>query len=681
MNKRELPELSRYLIPGAILVVLLTLIMPRTGKFEYNYRKGSQWNYETLVAPFSFPILKTDEQILFEKERHGSTYVPYFKLDERKYGEVESLIRQTMDDQEELSSVIISDIKSCYATGVIPDGPTSIENSADENPVVIFVQKSKRAGMVPREEVYTLSQVCGVVRGSIERDGRFADVDSVMTRYRLYELVEPNLVFDKQTTELVHKESSEFISPTSGIFKAGDIIVTSGEIITADIEQILDSYKAEFQQNVGYDGPIYMLWLGNLLMALILVSLTIVYLWFCKQDILGHLNEFLFVLLIEFIAAAVTFVCCNGKLPSNIVYLMPFPVFALYFMAFLKRKVVMPLYSLALLPVLIFCQGGEYLYMIFLAGGFGAVLAFTRFNKGWRQFVTVLCILVTMTVAYLSFRLLEGNAEVTTPTNLLYLCLGSLFVVLTYPLVYLFEIVFNLVSVSRLVDLTDTNAPLLRMLAEKAPGTFQHCLAVMNMAEAAGRCIDADVPLLRAAALYHDIGKTENPQCFVENQTAGIDIHKDMSLKDSARMIIHHVEAGVALAEKNNIPSIIRECIATHHGTSSTGYFYNKYLNEGGNPDDVADFFYPGPKPRTKEHVILMLCDSLEAASRTLNDYSPESVKEFVHRIYIGKYNEGQYAEADITMQELQVIEQTLGNYIINMHHNRIAYPGRKSNK
>ncbi len=678
MDNTEFRKSLRYLIPSAILVVLLTLIMPRTGKFEYNYRKGSQWNYETLVAPFNFPILKTPEQILFEKERQGSTYVPYFRLDERVFTLIESSLFQTFSAQTDIATVLVFDIKSCYEAGVIPDGATSIENSADENPDVILVQKDKRAGMMPREDAYTVEQVCELVRESIAKTSGYDAADSIIFAHHVYELIEPNLVFDKQTTELVHQESSDFISPTSGMFKAGDVIVTSGEIITADIEQILDSYKAEFQQTIGYDGPIYMLWLGNLLIAILLVSLTVVYLWLSKPSMLNSLNEFLFVLLIMFIEAVATFVCCNGKLPSNIVYLMPFPVFALYYMAFLSKKVVMPLYSLSLLPVLVFCQGGGYLYVIFLVGGFGAVLAFSRFNKGWRQFVTALCILLTTIVAYLSFQILEGTLGVIDPLKILYLCLGALFVILSYPLVYLFEIVFNLISVSRLVDLADTNAPLLRLLAEKAPGTFQHCLAVMNMAEAAGRSIDANVPLLRAAALYHDIGKTENPQCFIENQTAGVDIHNDLSLKESARMIIHHVEAGVAIAEKYNIPSIIRDFIASHHGTSVTGYFYNKYLNDGGDPNDVDDFFYPGPNPRTKEQVILMLCDSLEAASRSLTDYSPESVGAFVHNIHTSKYKDGLYVEADITMHELRVMEKTLQNYIINMHHTRIAYPTRK---
>lgn len=678
MDNTEFRKSFKYLVPSAILVVLLTLAMPRTGKFEYNYRKGSQWNYETLVAPFNFPILKTQEQILFEKERQGSTYVPYFRLDERVFAGIESDLFQTFHGQEDIATVLVYNIKPCYETGVIPDGTTSIENSADENPEVILVQKDKRAGMIPREEIYTIDQVCELVRESLAGSSGYDMADSVIQAHHIYEILEPNLIFDKQTTELVHQESSDFISPTSGVFKAGDVIVTSGEIITADIEQILDSYKAEFQQTIGYDGPIYMLWLGNFLIAIILVSLTVVYIWFSRPDMLGRMNEFLFALLIVFVEAVTTFVCCNGKLPSNIVYLIPYPVFALYYMAFFRKKIVLPLYSLSLLPVLVFCQGGEYLYMIFLAGGFGAVLAFSRFNKGWRQFVTALCILLTTTIAYVSFQLLEGTAGAIDPLKILYLCLGALFVILSYPLVYLFEMVFNLISVSRLVDLADTNAPLLRLLAEKAPGTFQHCLAVMNMAEAAGRSIDANVPLLRAAALYHDIGKTENPQCFIENQTAGVDIHKDLTLKESAKMIIHHVEAGLTLAEKYNIPSIIRECIASHHGTSVTGYFYNKYLNDGGNPDDVAEFFYPGPNPRTKEQVIIMLCDSLEAASRSLTDYSPESVNGFVHNIHTAKYKEGLYAEADITMHELRILEKTLQNYIINMHHTRIAYPSRK---
>jgi putative nucleotidyltransferase with HDIG domain len=254
---------------------------------------------------------------------------------------------------------------------------------------------------------------------------------------------------------------------------------------------------------------------------------------------------------------------------------------------------------------------------------------------------------------------------------------GAFLSVAGYPLIYLFEKIFKLVSKSKLMFLADTGNPLLRTLAEKAPGTFQHCLQVMNLADAVARAVDADVALVRAGALYHDIGKIENPLCFTENQTPGVNYHDGLSLKESAQEIIAHVNNGLALAEKNGLPSVISKFISTHHGTSSTGYFYNRYLNEGGNPDDVAEFFYTGEKPVTKEQVILMLCDGVEAASRSLKDYSAESISALVEKIVDAKIDDGQLSDAEISLSELNVVKQVMKNYIQQMYHARVAYPKR----
>jgi putative nucleotidyltransferase with HDIG domain len=256
--------------------------------------------------------------------------------------------------------------------------------------------------------------------------------------------------------------------------------------------------------------------------------------------------------------------------------------------------------------------------------------------------------------------------------------LGSLMSVAGYPLIFLFEKIFKLVSTTKLVELSDTSNKLLRELADKAPGTFQHSLQVMNLADAAARSIGANVPLIRAGALYHDIGKINNPQCFIENENPGIRFHDGLSPKESAQEIIRHVSDGISLAEKHGLPQELRDFILTHHGTSNTGYFYNKYLNDGGDPADVADFFYDGVKPTGKEHVILMICDAVEAASRSLKDYSPESISGLVDRIIDGKSNAGQFTDADISLREINTVKEVLKTYLQQMYHSRVAYPKRK---
>jgi putative nucleotidyltransferase with HDIG domain len=247
-----------------------------------------------------------------------------------------------------------------------------------------------------------------------------------------------------------------------------------------------------------------------------------------------------------------------------------------------------------------------------------------------------------------------------------------------YPLIYLFEKIFKLVSNSKLVELSDTSNSLLRQLADKAPGTFQHSLQVMNLADAAARSIDANVPLIRAGALYHDIGKINNPQCFTENETPGVNYHAGLSLKESAQEIIRHVSDGLALAEKHGLPDVLKEFIQSHHGTTCTGYFYTRYLNEGGDPDDVQDFYYDGVKPMTKEQVILMICDAVEAASRSLKDYSKESISALVDRIVDGKAADGQLSDSAISLRELNIVKDVIKTYIQQMYHSRVSYPKRK---
>ena len=292
--------------------------------------------------------------------------------------------------------------------------------------------------------------------------------------------------------------------------------------------------------------------------------------------------------------------------------------------------------------------------------------------------MTALIVFAVLALVWGAFRMIEGPNGLNDYRIVIDMFLGSLMSVAGYPLIFLFEKIFKLVSTTKLVELSDTSNKLLRELADKAPGTFQHSLQVMNLADATARSIDANVPLIRAAALYHDIGKIANPQCFTENENPGVRYHEGLTPKESAQEIIHHVTDGLALADKYHLPQVLKEFIISHHGTSNTGYFYAKYLNDGGDPDDVADFYYNGHKPTTKEQVILMIADAVEAASRSLKDYSPENISRLVDSIIDGKSAAGQFTEADISLREINTVKQVIKTYIQQMYHSRVAYPRRK---
>ena len=670
---------TKILLPFVVLVAVLTLAMPRHGEFEYHYRKGGKWNYETLVAPFSFPILKTQEQIEQEKERLGSTYVPYYKYIDEAYGQCADRIQESLGQSYPgLADTALTCLKNYYVRGILPAKQSGYSAEVFEDQDILFLQREKRAAKVPREEIYTADQVRILWTQQAQKLCPSYNVDSIFSAKDVYACIASNMVFDRQTTEMVHEESAEFVSPTSGTFPAGDVIVSQSEIITADIAQLLDSYKAEFESNVGYNGPNWMLWLGNFGLSIILCVLVFSLLFFIRERTFSQYNEFLFIITLFAVACVVTFLFSN--LPANWCYMIPYPAFALYYRSFFRKRLVIPLYVLCLLPLLIFIQGGAQFFVLFLLSGFVGVYAHESFQKGWRQFITVFIMFAVTVFGYFTFRMFSGSFDSFQYLDLVFIALGSLFTVFVYPLTYLFEIVFNLMSENRLQELRDTSRPLLKELAAKAPGTFQHSLAVMNMAEIAAKSIDADVSLIRTAALYHDVGKMLNPMCFVENQAPGVKYHDLLGPKESATDIIRHVSDGVALCEKHAVPAVIRRFVVTHHGTTTASYFWTKYLNDGGDPADEPAFTYPGPKPATKEEALLMFCDTLEAASRTLPEFSYETVSAFVEDIYKKKFEAGQFDLADISLRELDTVKETLKNYITQVHHGRIVYPKRNDN-
>ena len=540
---------------------------------------------------------------------------------------------------------------------------------------LIYVQADRRAVKVPLGEVHTMETAGNLLRETVESLCEGCDIDSLYNRTGLDELIRPDLIFDQQTTDLIQEENYVNVSRTQGVVKSGLVIVSNGEIVTAEIAQLLDSYKAEYDNNIGYVGPKAFQWIGNVLISFFLVLLLLLAIYYCNSRIFEQFNKYLYLLMVFTLSAVGSSLVAKNN--PDMFYLMPFMLIVFYQLAFFSRRMVFSVFFISLLPMLIWAPEGMELFVIYLVAGTVGILVFEHFNKGWLQFVTALIVFVIMAAVWVAFRLVEGAAFADYHT-VFDMALGALLSVAGYPLIYLFEKVFKLVSTSKLVELSDTSNTLLRELADKAPGTFQHSLQVMNLADAVARSIDVNVPLIRAAALYHDVGKIVNPQCFTENENPGVQYHAGLTPKESAQEIIRHVSDGVALAEKHGLPEELRAFIKTHHGTTPTAFFLNKYLNDGGDPEDVADFYYNGVKPTTKEHVVLMLCDAVEAASRSLKDYSPASISSLVERIVGGKISDGQLTDADISLREIATVKETMKSYLQQMYHSRVSYPKRK---
>ena len=676
MENLSFPKGFKVYAPLIVLFLLLVFVMPRSPKFHYDYRKGSPWMYETLVTQFDFPLLKTPQQLQEEIEKAGSTVIPYYKYEKAASRNAETMLASVDEElYPELKPALSAALASIYSKGVL----SSYSDKMDEQASVgglIYVQKNRRAVKVPVSEIYTVETASAYLRDVMHEVCEASVADSLYNSLGVASLVVPDLFFDQQTTDLVQEESVDFISPTSGIVRTGHVLVSNGEIVTAEVEQLLDSYKAEYDMNMGYNGPEALQWTGNVLIAFCLVLILFLAMYYCNYSIFTQFNKYLYLLMVFALAASATSIVARTN--PSLFYLMPFTLISLYLLAFFSKRMVFSVYFISLLPMLIFAPNGMELFVMYLVAGAVGMLVFGYFNRGWLQFVTAFIVFAVLVLVWGAFRLVEGPTGMSDYRTVIDMLLGSFMSVAGYPLIFLFEKIFKLVSTTKLVELSDTSNKLLRELADKAPGTFQHSLQVMNLADAAARSIGANVPLIRAGALYHDIGKTCNPQCFTENENPGVRYHEGLTPKESAHEIIRHVSDGMALAEKHGLPQVLRNFIITHHGTSNTGYFYTKYLNDGGDPNDVADFYYNGVKPSTKEQVILMIADAVEAASRSLRDYSAENISNLVDRIIDGKAAAGQFTEADISLREINTVKEVMKTYIQQMYHSRVAYPRRK---
>lgn len=658
-----------------VLAALMILLYPKEGKFQYEYQKGRPWVYETLIAPIDFPILKTEAEMLREKEERASETVAFYSYDptvapSRLEQFAHKAVEVKLDNR--LTREMYDHLDEAYDRGIVAD-----LNTREYSDKVISVKRDKRFIETPATEVFDIDRIYSILKSDLVYGYPGMDIDSIATLLSLRDFIVPNLFFDENTTQMVHREAVNYISPTKGVIYAGQLIVSEGEIVTGDICQILDSFKAEYELSYGYTGSPNALLISHLMTVFAILALFFFVLWFVDRSCFENLRKLVFLmllLLLSFMAVAILF-----RVDQRLLYLFPFAIGALYMSAFFRDDLVCALHLVYLSPLLVIPENGVELYFIFALGGLVGLLAHSRFNRGWLQFVNALFIFLTMALVSFSFKLGVGDLSYAfKSTNFLYLGISAILSIVLYPFVFLFEKIFGFVSYSRLWDLTDTNNPLLKRLQQKAPGTFQHALQVANMAELAAREIGANAMLVRVGALYHDIGKIENPMCFIENQAEGVNYHAGLTPEESARAIIKHVEDGMNLARKANLPDSVCDFIASHHGRSKTLYFYNVYCNAGGDPANTEPFTYNGKLPETKEQVVVMMADAVEAASRSLKDYSEQSISNLVERILASRLDDSQLVRADISLKEIGEVKASFKRYLQQIYHARIAYPKRQ---
>lgn len=672
-SKQFLKDPKIYLSLLVVLVVSV-LLFPEEGKFKYSYQSGRPWVYETLLSPIDFPILKTEQELLAEKEEKASQVLPYFEYDNAVANvQVQRLRRLPGRDSvnNHLLYFIIESLYNMYSVGILP----AMDEVSTGGTIVI--QRDKRAQEVPVSEVYTRKKAEDYIKYYLSISFPSLSPDSVYSAYKIGDYIVPNLIYDQTRTDLFHKEAVDYISPTKGMVYAGQLIVSQGEIVTTEIEQMLDSFKREYELSYGYAESILGLRTGHFILCLLIVASLFAVIYFTRKEIIQQRRTLYFILTLYVFLGVLTMIVHRFGVDN--LYIVPYPVFAIYLMIFFKRRYVFPIYTVMLLPLLFQADGGVELYMMNLTGGIIAIVSFKYFNKGWAQFLNSLFIFIGMSLVYIGFQLSgDGTLTLFDPKDIFSIAVNSLLVIAAYPVAFIFERVFSLVSHFRLIDLSDTNNKLLRELAQKAPGTFQHSLQVSNLASEAAREIGADMILTRVGALYHDIGKMNNPQCFVENAPAGFNYHKGLSPEESAQQIIRHVDDGVEIARKHKLPEVVIDFIRTHHAKTVTFYFYAQYCNAGGDPENREPFMYHGELPTTKEQVIVLMADAVEAASRSLKDYTPESISNLVESIISKRLSDSQLVEADISIKEVEIVKRMFKERLEQVYHERIAYPTLK---
>ena len=651
-----------------ITVFCLVYLFPRSGGFKYNYQTGKPWPYETLLAPFDFPIAKSEEELNAERQAGAQESPLIFTRDtlaeQRSLDRTRKWIRQQVTPFS--SSRILRDwdryLNNLYSPGLI-DASFAIQSA---KPILVVRDNSAQ------KLLFSDLKINDSLPFSNESPLLNGIIANASNRLILNEYIESNLVLDSLLTRQKLEESLSLILPTRGVVAEGERIIAQGEVVDQKRFQILNSLRVEYLSDLWASSEQSII-IGYSILVSILIFLTFLFLWrYCPLVYENNTKVvFVFTTILIMVAAIKLAMTYN----INFVYVVPLCIVPLLLKTFFDTRLAFFVFLMGLFLIGFMVPSDfSFIFMQLVAGAI-ATLTMPDLYKRANLFVVAVLIVVSYVFCYISFHMIyEGNLSTVSLDNLGFLLINGLGILFVHPLVYIFEKIFGLVSDLSLLELSDTNSKLLRTLSEKAPGTFHHSLQVANIAEAAANEVNANALLVRVGALYHDIGKMNNPLYFSENQSTNYNPHHELDTFESSRLILNHISDGIEIAKRNNLPDRIIDFIRTHHGTTPTRYFYHKAKKE--NEDvDKSIFCYPGPKPYSKETAILMMADSVEAASKSLQEPTAEGIASFVQKIIEEQAEENQFDEADISLREIELIKKILIEKLINVYHLREVYP------
>ncbi len=659
----------------AMATALMIYFFPKKGKFKYEFTKGKPWQYENLYAPFDFAILKSDEALETEKNQIIANNIPFYYKDEsikkKALANLESSYSATLSDYGDANKRI--EVYKFLSYLLIEIFDKGVLQSPDEiNPSkIVYLNNGDEIIETNYGSFFSNDQISAYAKTKIKTS--FPDIEDQLL-YVIFDILKPNISLDTNLTEKsLNEELSKVLDTRGGITKDSRIIAR-GEIINEQNYQVLKSLQQKYEAQIWSSKNQNWIIVGYTVLVALAMMMLYLFLEKYRYDIFDNNTKVTFIVFnILLMVLITTFVV---KYNPDYVYIVPICILPLVVKAFFDARLGLFTHVIAvLINGFIVPNSYEYMFLQIIVGII-TILTVSELYKRANLFISVGQITLVYIIAFLAFSIIqEGtiiNYEALQPIILFVLCGFATLIV--HPLIYGFEKIFGLVSDVSLLELSDTNSKLLKELSNKAPGTFHHSLNVANIAEAAANEVGANSMLVRVGALYHDIGKMYDPTFFTENQKNGMNPHDQLTPHESAKVIINHTIKGIEFAKKNNLPDRVIDFIRTHHGTSSVYYFYMKAKEE--NPDvDIKDFQYPGPTPFSKETAILMMSDSVEAASKSLQNPTSTLIDTFVEKIINKQMDEGQFSNADITFKEIQTIKKVMKRKLNNMYHLRIEYP------
>lgn len=665
-----------FTLIGTVIVVVLLLVyfLPRETKFGYEYEQGRPWRYNSLIATFDFPVYKTPDEVKAERDSALSQFQPFYTEDvqiaQRQIAAFETAWRAGRfgDVPAHCLNHVDKMLRGVYEAGIVPSADLS--QMAKERTLGVRVVEGTEAVTRPITELYSTRSAYEYIV--------YADTINfpreLLARCNINEYLSPNLSIDSAKTSAVREDLLAAVSPASGMVQSGQRIIDRGEIISAEQYKILQSFERETVRRNDPSKGMWQVVTGQVIFVLCVIVAFVFYLRLFRREYLRSPHSILLLSSLIAIFPLITYAMVDQKFLN--VYMVPYamvPIFVRIFMD--SRTAFMTMVCSVILSSLALHSNYEFVVVQFMSG-MTAIYALRDLTERSQLLRVALAVFVTSSAIMLGYDLSQGIEFSHLDRSMyVYNAVNGVLLLFAYPLLYMIEKLFGFTSSVTLVELSNTNNSVLRRMSKVAQGTFVHSLQVANLAAEVADKIGAKPQLVRTGALYHDIGKMLNPAFFTENQT-GVNPHDELTEERSAQIIISHVTEGLKLADKYHLPKVIRDFISTHHGRSQVKYFYIQWKNKHqGEEPDAKLFTYPGPNPFTREQAILMMCDAVEASSRSLKEFTEESIKELVNRIIDGQVQAGYFRECPITFRDIADAKRVLAESLKTIYHTRIAYP------